>query len=118
MDNIEERLRKINIEDFIWIVYIGIIILSFYANMIERRYFIFNNEKDLKQYRKIMFIIFLILVIIYFYVVIDSYKDIKNNKTFFHYLSFFASILVLISGIIYFIIIIYDENINVEIAFN
>jgi cation transport ATPase len=118
MENIEERLKELDIEDFIWIIYIGIIILSFYANIIERKYFIEKDQKSCDQYRLIMFIIFLILIIVYGYTVIESIKGLKKNNSTFQYMVAIASILIFISGILYLIIIIYDENIETEIAFN
>lgn len=117
MNNLEERLRTLEIEDFIWIIYIGIIILSFYSNNLERDYLINDSIDSKNRYRFILFIIFVILVIIYLYNVVDNIKNLDlNNK--YQYMSLIASIFILISGIIYLIIIIKDEEINVEIAFN
>ena len=46
-DDLVARLKKLDIEDMIWFILIGIIILSFYANEIERDYLIFV-DKDKK----------------------------------------------------------------------
>ena len=43
MKNKEEILRTIEIENYIWIIYLVIIFLSFMANKEEVNYFI-NNE--------------------------------------------------------------------------
>lgn len=67
----------------------------------------------------------LFLVIIYF--AKDSYEDYISFKDSYndrirrlHFASFIASTLVLISGVIflYIVIVIVDENLDVEIAFN
>jgi uncharacterized membrane protein YidH (DUF202 family) len=118
MENIEERLKELDIEDFIWIIYIGIIILSFYANNVERKYFIYNDNEAKVEYRLIMFIIFSILIIVYGYSVIESYKTRNRGNKTFQSMILIASILIFISGILYLIIIIYDEDIETEIAFN
>ena len=72
-----------------------------------------------------MIIIFVILVIIYAYFLKDSYDDLKKLKPYdtdkkkrLIILSFIASLLIVISGVIYLFIVISDENIDVEIAFN
>ena len=72
-----------------------------------------------------MIIIFSILVIIYLYFLLDSYQNIKNNdlnnindKYLLYILSFVGSLLIFISGLIFFYISIKDKNINVELAFN
>lgn len=124
-ESIEKRLEKIKIEDIIWILYLIIIILSFIANSIERNYFIKNDIKDKKIYQNLMIFIFTILCIVYAYFTYDNYKDIKELKSYdsdtkieFTYISFIATLLVLISGLLFLYIAINDENIETEIAFN
>ncbi len=118
MEDINKRLKDIYVEDIIWIIYIGIIILSFNANGLEEKFLINNDIIAKEKYRKIMIVIFLILVVIYFYVVVNSYKDFNLRKSNFNYWSFVAAVLIFISGIIYLTIIIKDVNVETEIAFN
>ena len=124
-DEIRKRLEEIRTEDFIWIIYIAIIFLSWISNHVERKYFLNNDLKAREDYRKIMLIIFSTITVIYIYFFkesIDSLKELKysdsKEKKFLTYLSFIASLLVLISGFIYLYIIINDQDINVELAFN
>ena len=124
----EDRLDKLNdiiIENYIWVIYIFIIILSWYANSKEKNFLINQDEKSRKEYQNLMILIFTILVIIYYYFAKSSYDDTKelklndtNKKKILTYMSFLGSFLVLISGIIFLTIAINDENIDVEIAFN
>ena len=126
MDNsIEERLKEIRIEDFIWLVYIGIIFLSWYSNELERRYFIYKDNYSKEKYRKIMILIFSILVIVYYYFLNDSVSSINNlgsdvsyEKRRLNYLSMIASLFIFISGLILLYIAINDKDIDVELAFN
>ncbi|MBQ9834385.1 MAG: hypothetical protein IJO33_04265 [Bacilli bacterium] len=120
-----ERLRDLKIEDHIWLIYIGIIVLSWIANSLERRYFVFNDLNSKEKYRNLMIFIFSILVIVYLYFFNDSYKDLKKLKPFdsenkknLTFLSFLGSLFVTLSGFIFLYIIIKDEQIDVEIAFN
>ena len=122
---VEERLKQLKIEDFIWIMYLGIIFLSYYSNSLERKYFILNDIDCKDKYRKIMIIIFLILLFVYFYFLKDSYDSIKNLNEFdtekkkrLVYLSFLASLLIFISGLLFIYISISDTDLNVELAFN
>ncbi len=124
----EDRLDKLNdikIENYIWVIYIFIIILSWYANSKEKNFLINQDEKSRKEYQNLLILIFTILVIIYYYFAKSSYDDIKklklndtNKKKVLTYMSFLGSFLVLISGIIFLTIAINDENLDVEIAFN
>lgn len=51
--DINEKLKQLKIEDFIWIIYIGIIFMSWYANSLERKYFIYNDIKSKEKYPKV-----------------------------------------------------------------
>lgn len=124
-DELSEKLKQITIEDYIWIIYIGIIVTSWYANKYERDYFKYNDIGSREKYRKLMIRIFTILVIVYFYFFKGSYNDlmmIMNSdnckKKELTYLSYVGSTLILLSGIIFLYIAYKDENIDVEIAFN
>lgn len=122
---VEDKLKQLRIEDFIWVIYIGIIALSYYSNYLERRYYVFNDINSKNKYRNIMILIFSILIIVYFYFLYDSYKSINDlkcsdseKKKRLLYLSFLASLLIFISGIIFLYIAISDTDLNVELAFN
>lgn len=125
VEELNSRLKQLKIEDFVWIIYIGIILMSWYSNYFERRYFIYNDLESKEKYRKIIIGIFTVLVVIYVYFFKDSYEDLKALKPYdteskkrLTFLSFIASLLIVISGIIYLFIAIKDEDVNVEIAFN
>ena len=114
-----DRLKSIKIEDYIWIIYIGIIILSYYSNTLEKDYLINNNEISKNEYRCIMITIFLVLIIVYFYFMVDAYNSYKKDPTNnLLYLSLIASILIFISGLIFLYIAIKDDKLGVELAFN
>lgn len=120
-----DRLKSIKAENFIWIIYIGIIILSWYANSFEKKYILCNDENARKNYQELMILIFSILFIVYLYFTVDSYKDLNNNSMNISNkvknlkeLSFIGSLLILISGAIFLYIATVDDNIDTEIAFN
>lgn len=120
-----DKLKDIKTENYIWLIYIGIIILSFYANSKEKEYILYNDFKSKKEYQNLLITIFSILLVIYYYFAKDSYDDLINldeydsdKKKILTLLSFIGSALILISGIIFLGIAIVDDNIDVEIAFN
>ena len=122
---VEDKLRQIKIENFIWVIYIGIIALSYYSNYLERKYYINNDIDSKNKYRKIIIVIFSILIIVYFYFLVDSYNSVRDLNRFdtekkkrLIYLSFLASLLIFISGLIFLYIAISDTDLNVELAFN
>ena len=120
-----DKWKDIEIENKIWIIYIGIIILSWYTNSKEKTFLLYNDEKNKKEYQNLLILIFSILVIIYYYFAKDSYDKLininefdSNKKKYLLYLSFIASFLILISEIIFLNIAIQDDQIDVELAFN
>jgi len=124
-DDLNNKLKQLKIEDFIWTIYIGIIFLSWYSNNLERKYFVYNDLVSKEKYRKIIILIFSILIVVYLYFLKDSYEDYKNlkqtdseQKKQLITLSFISSLLIAISGAIFLYIAIKDEDLNVELAFN
>ena len=122
---VENKLKQLLAEDKIWLIYIGIIFLSWYANSLERKYFVFNDQLSKEKYRKIMITIFMILILAYYYFLMSSISDIKNikptdsnKKKILVYLSFWGSLLIFVSGLLFLFIAIVDEDLSVEIAFN
>ncbi len=120
-----ERLKDIKTENLIWVIYIGIIVLSWYANSKEKHFILYEDNKSKKEYQKLMILIFSILVIAYYYFAKDSLEDYqkltpfdnkkKRNLTT---ASLIASLFILISGLILLEIAIEDDDIDIEIAFN
>lgn len=124
-EELYKKLNQLKIEDFIWGIYIIIIIASWYSNVLERKYFVFNDLKSKNEYRKIIIVIFSVLLVIYFYFLINSFDDLKNIKTSdsqkkkdLTYLSFLGSLFIVLSGISFLYIALMDEDLNVELAFN
>lgn len=123
MNDNYKRLKQIEIENKVWIVYFFLIGLCLYGNSFEKKYFLYGNNYDKEKYRKITIIIFSIAVIIYFYFFIDSYKDVKNNNyntksKSYSELSFLGSTLILISGLIFLYLAVADTDLDIELAFN
>jgi len=121
----KDKIKQIDIENVIWLIYLGIIFLSWYSNYYEKKYYLTNDLESKKIYKDILTFVFFVLLIVYVYFTESSYKDFKKlkptdtkEKQKFTTLSFIASSLVLISGIIFLYISIEDKNLDVELAFN
>lgn len=120
-----KRLEDIKIENIVWIIYIGIIILSWYANSKEKKYLLYDDLVSKKEYQNLLILIFTILVIIYFYFAKSGYEDILNltsydspKKQMLTKFAFIGSFLIFVSGIIYLVLSILDDEIEIELAFN
>ena len=118
LDLLNEKLKDLKIEEYVWIIYIGIIIFSFYSNSLERKYYLTENLEIKEKYR-------MTLLVIYYYFLKDSYESVQElnatdteSKKNLTYLSFLGSLLIFISGIIFLYIAFTDQDLDVEIAFN
>lgn len=124
-NDLNEKLKQITIEDYIWVIYIGIIFLSWYGNSFEKKYYKNNDYNSKTKYQNITILIFSILIIVYLYFLKSSLKDIKSIKPWYSkkkkdliYLSFLGSLFVALSGAIFLFIALTDNNLDVELAFN
>ena len=122
-ENTNKRLKQIEIENYIWIIYIIIIGLSYFGNYLEKDYFINKNINSKNKYQKVNAFIFTILIIIYSYFEKDAITSFNNkNKSTkqkeYDTLILIASTMVLISGLIFLYIILDDKNLDAEIAFD
>lgn len=120
-----DRLQDIRIENYIGVIYIIIIFISWYANSKEKKFILYSDEVSRREYQNLLVLIFSILLIIYYYFTKSSYDDLNeltindsNKKIILTYASFIASLLIFISGMIFLTIAIMDEEIDVELAFN
>ena len=121
--DITKRLQQINTENRVWIIYLFIIGFSFYSNYLEKDYFLNNNQKSKEIYRIINISIFMTITLVYLYFEIEAIeslleKDKNAKRKKYDTLSFMASTMILLSGIIFLYIAIDDKNIEEEIAFN
>ena len=118
-----DRLKKIKTENDIRIIYLIIVLSSYWSNYYEKDYFINNNTSSKNHYKTINTLIFTILVLIYTYFekdALNSFLDKNKSTTIKTYdtLILIATTFVLISGVIFLYIILVDNNIDEEIAFN
>jgi len=124
-DDLLKKLKQLDIEDFIWVIYIGIIALSFYSNHLERKYYLKKDHHSKKLYSEINILIFSIALIVYIYFLKDSYDSFKNlnpnessKKKKLTTLSFTASLFFVIGGAIILYVALNNNDLDVELAFS
>ena len=120
-----EIIKEIETENFVWIIYLFIIGLSFLANKFEKDYYINGYIDDKEMYRIINIFIFSVVLVIYIYFFKENIKSVNKlncndsyEKIMFNKLNLLATSLIVIAGIIYLYIAIKDKNLETEIAFN
>ena len=93
----EAKLKNLEKENIVWIVYIIISVFAIVSNALEKRYYYFHSLKDKNLYKTINIIIFIVAIIIYLYFIsLDVHSKERD-----HNLHLFAAFLFLIGGIIY-----------------
>ena len=115
--DILKRLKLLEEEDIIWIIYIFLAIAALISNYYEKRFIYTNNLNFQKNFKTINITIFVITFFIYLYFVLIKYDNIKNFKidttkkdVISSYISFIASLLFLIGGILFLLSEINKDN--------
>lgn len=123
--DVENRLKQIRDENIVWIIYFILIGICIYNNKIEKEYFLTGNEESKKLYRYINIFIFIVAILVYLYFFNSDYNAVKNLNSYdsikkqnLTKLSFLGTTLILLSGFIFLYIVVEDQNIETEIAFN
>lgn len=101
-------LKRIDIESFIWIIYIFLIGFNLYSNYLEKLYLKTNQPFCKKKFQNINKVVLTVILLIYIYFVYIAYQDetsltrynSNKKKKFYTDLIFIASILFLIGGAI------------------
>lgn len=116
MNNLEEILKELQIEDFIWIIYIFLSIFALVSNHFERQYDITGDKIDKKLFRRINTTIFTITFFIYVYFIFLNIKNLKKLDSKSSPLriltansNFIAASLFLIGGTIYLLTSIFGD---------
>lgn len=117
------RIKDIEFEDMVFVVFIVIIIMSYIANDFEKKFFVYRDEEDKRTYYYLQIIIFLIIVVINIYYVLKSLKDVSTlsindsfNRKKYAKLDLIASISALVATSIILYIAITDKDIEAEIT--
>ncbi|MBE6161524.1 MAG: hypothetical protein E7158_04840 [Firmicutes bacterium] len=121
--NKKELLRKIQIEDYIWIINFFIIIFALLSNNYEKDYIISGNTNSKSKYKSINIGIFIVLFIIYSYFAFGRIKKVNNEKNtpfnkeiLIDEANLVAALLILLGSFIYLVDEIIDNNgIDVEL---
>ncbi len=96
----EATIKRLNFENFIWVIFIIISILDIYGDELIKKSIRENDvNSDLKA-KKIFTIILYVSILAYIYFLIRNYYDYKKHpQSDLYYIRLFGSILVLTGSI-------------------
>ena len=116
-NNPNTTLQEITIEDYIWFIYLFLVIFALISNHYEKEFITTNDKKSEKTFHTINTTIFTITFFIYLYFVYLNYhhlKSLNSNSSKKQILlanaSFIAAIFFLIAGIISLLVSIFNDN--------
>ncbi len=100
-----ETLKEVQVEDYIWIIYIFLAIFAIISNYYEKEYITKHNKNSENIFRTINTEIFIVTFIIYLYFAYINYKHIKRldpnsspKQVLLANAGFIAALLFLIAG--------------------
>lgn len=115
-----EKLKEIQLENKIIIIYYILLTLYLYANKVEIEYLKYNNQEDKDKYRLLLYIVFGSTFLISLYYTITSIQELENysNEEIqkLKELSTLANILIIIASLIILYIIYKDKDIKLEVS--
>lgn len=120
-----ETLKEVVIEDYVWYIYIFLVVFALISNHYEKDYLKTHNKTDKSIFRTINTEIFIVTFIIYLYFLYINYKHIKRldsnsspKQVLLANLGLIAAILFLIGGgISLYISIVEDDEENFLLDF-
>lgn len=121
MNEIIDELKKIKIEDMIWLINFFIVLFAWTSNNFERDYIVNHNLKSEKVFKTINIGIFIVAFCIYAYFVYTRYQDLQELKNtsskkdvLIRNLNYVSAILILIGAGIGIYTEIANENVSQE----
>ena len=115
--NKDVLLKKIKIEDYIWIINLVIVFFALYSNRLEENYINYNDLSSEKKYKTINIVILIVFFFIYGYLAYTRFsvlhnlnKNTSKKELIIDENNLFASILILTSTFIYLVDEILSEN--------
>ncbi len=97
-ENALEHLEELRKDDYIWYIYIFIVVFALYSNYLERDYVYTKNKRELEAYHSINIVLFTIAFFIYLYFLNVNARHYDKKKNFNNFLSLAGTSLLLASG--------------------
>lgn len=94
-NDIQNTIRRLNFENFIWFLFIIISILDIYGDELIKKNLRYNDKKANEKANKLFLSIIFISVLIYIYFFIRNYSDYKKYHDKNHEIRLIGSILIL-----------------------
>lgn len=98
----DNKLRELGREDYIWIIFICLSILSIVADSYQRNYIIYNSKFDGEVANKIYILILVVTILIYLYFFRRNYRAYINSdfmNSDIYEIKLFGSILFIVGGL-------------------
>lgn len=95
-----QNLKNLEIDDFIWYIYIFIVVAALYSNKLEREYLLYSDKDKQIEFHKINAVVLTIGFFIYIYFVYRGYEKYRKKPSLPSQLNLIAAILFLVGGAI------------------
>jgi len=94
-NDIENTIKRLNFENFIWFLFIIISILDIYGDELIKKNLRYNDKKAIDRANKVFLGVIFVSVLIYIYFFIRNYSDYKKQHDKNHEIRLIGSILIL-----------------------
>ena len=111
-----EKIESLNLDDFIWYIYIFIAVAALYPNYIGKEYYRTGNKKNFTEFHNINLVVLTIAFLVYVYFIFTNFKNYHKKKSINGMLGIISSILFLVGGGILLLVELYNARGDDEIA--
>lgn len=94
-NDIENTIKRLNFENFIWFLFIIISILDIYGDELIKKNLRYNDKKAIDRANKIFLAITVVSILIYLYFFNRNYSDYKKFHNKSYQIRFIGSIFIL-----------------------
>lgn len=91
-------LQNLEIDDFIWYIYIFIVVAALYSNKLEREYLLSGNREKYREFHSINIVVLTIGFFIYVYFLYRGYELYHKKRDYKTTLNLISAILFLSAG--------------------
>ena len=98
-----KKLEELKKDDFIWEIYIFIVVFALISNSIERSSVYTKNKDEIRAYHAINLVLFIIAFLIYLYFLKLNTEHYLEKQDMSNYLSLIGTILLVVTGALFII---------------
>lgn len=111
-----KELESLNLDDFVWYIYIFISVAAIYSNKLEKDFIVTGDRQKFREFHNINTVVLTIAFFVYVYFVFNNFRTWNKKRNYNTTINVIASILFLVGGGILILVELNSSNDNTNIV--